>query len=197
VAQYYQRILSVPFEHEELFHFLSKHVDELEFSQPVNKRVTLHDPCSIARIHGDTESLRRLLAAIPGLQLVEMKRHKEQTICCGLVASRLFPQVGLEMARQCLEEAARTGAELLVDACQGCHLQLCPHERGYPLEIQNCLTIIGEAMGISYEDKMKKFIRYGDADKILAEARENIEASPYDFDQVEHLAKRFFKGPSH
>jgi len=196
VAQYYQRILSVPFEHEELFHFLSQHIDELEFTQPVNKRVTLHDPCSITRIHGDTESLRRLLGAIPGLKLVEMKRNKEQSICCGAAASRYFPQVGQEMTRQCLEEAARTGAEVLVDACQGCHLQFCPEEPKYPLEIQNCLTIIGQSMGISYEDKIKKFYSYGDADKVLAEARENIEAGPYDFDHVAHLAKRFFKGPS-
>jgi heterodisulfide reductase subunit D len=193
IAQHYQKIVSMPFQYDEIFHFLSQHIDQLEFSHPVEKTVTLHDPCALARTLGDTKSLRQLLKAIPGLKLVEMNRNKEQTLCCGVGARRYSTKVSQEITSQCLQEAARTGAKVLVDACQGCHLQFCPEESKYPFEIQNCLTIIGEAMGINYEDKMKRFYRYGNADKILAEAKENIEAGPYDFSFVAYLAKRLFE----
>ena len=196
VAQYYQKSTLMHFQYDELFHFLSQHLDALEFTHPVEKTVTLHDPCAITRVFGDTKSLRMLLKAIPGLKLVEMNKNKEQSICCGAVASRYQPKIGQAMVRQCLEEAASTGAEVLVDACQGCHLQFCPEESKYQFQIQNLLTLIGEAMGIVYEDKIKKFYGYADADRIMAESKENIEASPYDFNFTTYLAKRMFTKPT-
>jgi hypothetical protein len=47
-------------------------------------------------------------------------------------------------------------------------------------------------MGITYEDKIKKFYRYGDADRIMSESRENIEAGAYDLSFTAYLAKRIF-----
>ncbi|MBI4596765.1 MAG: (Fe-S)-binding protein [Candidatus Tectomicrobia bacterium] len=195
VTQYYKKMVPISYEFDEIFHFLSQRLDQLEFTHQVNKTVTLHDPCALTRLFGDTTSLRQLLKAIPGVTLVEMHKNKEQAPCCGSAASRNFPQVGQEMTRQCLQEAARTGAEVLVDACQGCHLQFCPEEAKYPFEIQNCLTIIGKAMGIAYEDKLKKFYRYGQADTVLAETKDNIEAGPYELKFVANLAKRLFERP--
>jgi len=136
------------------------------------------------------------LKAIPGLKLIEMDKNKEQTICCGAVASRKMPEVARAMVRQCLEEAAKTGAEVMVDACQGCHFQFCPEESKYPFQVEHLLTLVGEAMGIYYEDKMKKFYRYGDADKIMSESRENIEASSYDINLTAYLAKYIFARPA-
>ena len=196
MTQYYAQIFSPPFKNEELLHFLSQHIDKLELTNLINKIVTIHDPCSLARRIGDTESVRRLLSAVPGLKLVEMKHNRQQTICCGAEANRTFPKVSQEMTRLCLEEVASTGAQVLVDFCQGCLAQFYLEETRYPFEVQNILTILGEAMGISYEDKLKKFYCSSDLDKDIAEARENIEASSYDFDHVARLAKRFFVGPS-
>jgi len=136
--------------------------------------------------------LRTILKAIPGLKLIEMSKNKEQSICCGAVASRKLP-VGQTMVRECLEEAARTGAEVMVDACLGCHFQFLPEESKYPFQIEYVLTLVGEAMGINYEDRIKKFYRYGDADRIMTESRENIEAGPYDADFTALLAKRMFE----
>lgn len=192
VAQYDKEITPAGFKYEELYHFLSRHVDRLGF-KPVNKKVTLHEPCSISRVLGDTESLRTILKAIPGLDLIEMSRNREQSICCGAVASRKQPDVGRTMVRQCLEEAAKTGAEVMVDACQGCHFQFLPEESKYPFQVETMLTLIGEAMGIVYEDRIKKFYRYADAGKIMAECRENIEAGPYDPGLTALLAKRMFE----
>ena len=94
-----------------------------------------------------------------------------------------------------MEEAAKTGAQALVDVCQGCLAQFYLEEPSCAFEVQNCLAIIGEAMGISYEDKLKKFYRSKDIDKDIAEAREIIEANSYDVGQVSRLANRFFQRP--
>ena len=195
MALYDREILPIPFEQEEMFHFLSRHVQELGLDRPVEKTVTLHDPCVLARLMGDTDSLRRLLKAVPGLNLVEMVRNKEDSPCCGLATVRSFPKIARDMTRECLEEYALTGAEILVDACQGCHLQFCPEDPLYPFETRHCLSIIAEAMGLNYEEKLEKFYRETDTDRILSECKENIDASPYDFDHVAFFVKRFFKGP--
>ncbi|MCX6010451.1 MAG: (Fe-S)-binding protein, partial [Chloroflexi bacterium] len=194
VSRLDKEISPAHFKYDELFHFLSRHITELEFTQPVNKTVTLHDPCSFSRGLGDIVSLRTLLKAIPGLKLIEMNRNKEQSICCGVAARRKMPEVAQTMVRQCLEEAAKTGAEVMVDACQGCHLQFCPEESKYPFQVKHLLTLIGEAMGIAYEDKIKKFYLCGDEDRIMAESRENIEASSYDLNLTAYLAKYIFVG---
>ena len=194
VAQFDQKISPAGFQYEELFHFLSRNIDRLGF-KPVNKTVTLHDPCSLARILGDTTSLRTILNAIPGLKLIEMSRNKEQSICCGTVASRKLP-VGETMVRQCLEEAAKTGAEVMLDVCQGCHFQFLPEESKYPFQVEHLLTLIGEAMGVNHEDKVRKFYRYGDAGKIMAESMENVAAGPYSPDLTAYLAKLMFERPA-
>ncbi|MGB8707792.1 MAG: (Fe-S)-binding protein [Dehalococcoidia bacterium] len=191
VAQYDKKIIPALFQYESLFHFLSQHVNELGFTQPVNKKVTLHDPCSLARILADTTSLRTILKAIPGLELIEMSKNREQAICCGSVASRKLP-VGPTMVKRCLEGAAGTGAEVMVDACLGCHFQFMPEESKYPFQVEHVLTLVGQAMGINYEDKINKFYRYGDVDRVMAESRENIEAGPYDVNFTALLAKRMF-----
>ena len=192
VAQFDQKISPAGFQYEELFHFLSRHIDELEFAQPVNKTVTLHDPCSFSRVLGDNTSLRTILNAIPGLKLIEMSRNKEQSICCGSVASRK-QNVNQTIVRRCLEEAAKTGAEVMLDVCQGCHFQFLPEESKYPFQVEHLLTLIGEAMGMNYEDRIRQFYRYADAGRIMAESMENVEAGPYPTDLTAYLAKLMFE----
>jgi len=192
VAQYDKNILPAGFRYEHLFRFLSRHIDQLGFTRQVNKKVTLHDPCSLSRILGDNESLRTILNAIPGLELVEMSSNKEKANCCGGVASRKL-SVAPTMVKRCLEEAAATGAEVMVDACLGCHFQFLPEESKYPFQVEHVLALVGEAMGISYEDRIKKFYQCGDAGMIMAECRENIAAGLYDPGFTALLAKRLFE----
>jgi Fe-S oxidoreductase len=67
---------------------------------------------------------RDLLAAIPGLELVEMERSREAAWCCGAggACREAFPGYSAATAAERLEEAASTGAEALVTACSRCEL---------------------------------------------------------------------------
>ena len=93
---------------------------------PVERRVTYHDPCHLARHGGVTAPPRRVLEAIPGLQLVEMSRTGTNARCCGggggLRTGHTDSAVEVASGRQ--SEALETGAEMLVTCCPFCEMNL-------------------------------------------------------------------------
>lgn len=90
---------------------------------PIRRRVTIHDPCDLARGQGVAKEIRQILAAVPGLEIVEMD-HPDR--CCGgggtysLSHPELAREIGLIKAR----EIADTRADIVVTACPGCILQI-------------------------------------------------------------------------
>ena len=91
-----------------------------------SRRVTFHDPCYLGRHNQDYESTRQVLAALPGIELVEMPRSQSDALCCGGGGGNFFTDLvssGPETsAKVRVTEAADTGAELLVTACPICTL---------------------------------------------------------------------------
>jgi glycolate oxidase iron-sulfur subunit len=90
---------------------------------PRKVRATYQDPCHLGHAQRITAAPRKLLAAVPGLELIELK---EADICCG--SAGVYNVVHNEMAGQLLEQKMRrieeTGAELILTANPGCLLQL-------------------------------------------------------------------------
>ena len=88
----------------------------------VNRVVTYHDPCDLARNGGVYDAPRQVLAAIPGLQLVEMHERRERGLCCGgggdleMVDPALVQRVAVQTAGT----LAATGAQVIVTACPQC-----------------------------------------------------------------------------
>ncbi len=65
--------------------FLADRLDELKplLVHNLEARVTYHDPCYLGRVNGIYEAPRALLAAIPGVEIVEMEHTCENSLCCG------------------------------------------------------------------------------------------------------------------
>ncbi len=86
-------------------------------------RATYQDPCHLLHAQRVRSAPRRLLEAVPGLKLVELK---ESEICCG--SAGIYNVAHNEMAEQLLENKMRrieeTGADLVLTANPGCLLQL-------------------------------------------------------------------------
>jgi len=86
-------------------------------------RATYQDSCHLGHAQRVRTAPRRLLAAVPGLQLVELK---ETEICCG--SAGIYNVVHNDIAERLLQEKMRrieeTGAELILTANPGCLLQL-------------------------------------------------------------------------
>jgi len=96
----------------------------LRFDVPL--RVTYHDPCHLGRHSQIYDEPRRVLGAIPGLQLIEMPRHGAFSACCGMGGGLKLANEGLQrkMAAQRIREAEETGAQAIVTPCQTCCLGL-------------------------------------------------------------------------
>ncbi len=65
---------------------------------------------------------RDILTSIPGVNLIEMPRKRENAFCCGAGrgTKEAFPEFARFAAAHRLEEVKEVGAETLVSACPWC-----------------------------------------------------------------------------
>ncbi len=88
-----------------------------------SKPVTLHETCHLLRELNVREPSRKLLAAVPGLELREMARSEE---CCGFggTFSVKFGPLSTSLADDKLKNAATTGADAVVACDMSCLMHL-------------------------------------------------------------------------
>ena len=84
--------------------------------------VTLHDSCYLGRYNDGYEPPRRILGALSDLMLLEMKRSRGKGFCCGGGGCHMWMEerTGRRINQMRVEEAERTGAEILVTVCPLC-----------------------------------------------------------------------------
>ncbi len=85
-------------------------------------KVTYHDPCHLGRHMNLYEIPRELISRIPGIQLIEMKRNKNNAWCCGAgggVKSQ-FSDLALKISKERIYEAIDTGVQILTTSCPFC-----------------------------------------------------------------------------
>jgi heterodisulfide reductase subunit D len=89
-------------------------------------RVTYHDPCDLGRKSEVYDAPRRLIQAIPGVELVEMEDSGQDAMCCGGGGNleSLDPDLSRAIAKRRLEQAQGVGAEAIISACQQCERTL-------------------------------------------------------------------------
>ncbi|MCP4681958.1 MAG: (Fe-S)-binding protein [Desulfobacterales bacterium] len=94
----------------------------LKISGAMDKKVTYHDPCYLGRHNDIYEQPRALISAVTGGNLVEMKRNRKESLCCGAGGGRFWMETRLEWRFSDLRihEACETGASILATACPYC-----------------------------------------------------------------------------
>jgi Fe-S oxidoreductase len=104
--------------------FFSDLVDRggLIFQRSIPRKVTYHDPCYLGKHNQIYEEPRKLLMAVPGLELVEMKRNRQESLCCGGGGGRMWADFdeAAHLAETRVLEALETGADTLATACPYC-----------------------------------------------------------------------------
>ena len=115
-----------------------------------SRTVTYHDPCDLGRKSGVFDAPRRVLSKIPGLTLVEMKENRTNAHCCGGGGNLESHNADLanQIARRRVEQAAETGAEILVSACQQCERTLSNAARaaGLRMRVMDVSEVVLKAM---------------------------------------------------
>ena len=89
----------------------------------LDKTVTYHEPCHLRHAQGISKAPRRFMKAIPGVRLVEMKKSNW---CCGSAGSYTLTHTDYSMSflKDKIDNAAATGADVIVSGNPGCVLQL-------------------------------------------------------------------------
>ena len=145
---------------------------------PVDKRVGLHEHPGVA---GVCESAIQILKAIPGLEYVDLEQPKVGYMCNTL---RPLPAYKRELHRGILEAAAAARVDALAGVYHACHRELCSHETDWPFEVVNFLELIGESLGFSREDHFKRLKKMQDADAVLADVMDLVEAHGLGLEEV-------------
>ena len=186
--KYFGSFTSQPYEMIGLSRFLAERVDKLKFKRSIKKRVTFQDSCKLGRGMCDWDTPRALIKAIPGIEYVEGKHVRDDTICCGGVAMVCRYNVTKNLNHKRMEEAKALKVDAVITMDLGCHLGLSNLENEYGIEVINLYNLLGEAMGLDSEDKLKKYRLYKDVERVMADARPYLKESHYDLDEV----KRFW-----
>lgn len=107
--------------------YLLEHADRLAplLQNRGPQRVTYHDPCYLGRANDNNiyDEPRRLLRAIPGLELVEMPHNREMSVCCGgggggmWLDGFVWEKAHVRTAEWRIKEAIGVGAQVLAVAC--------------------------------------------------------------------------------
>jgi len=114
----------------------------------LDTKVTYHDPCHLGRHMKIYDAPREILEMMPGVQLVEMKRIKEASWCCGAgggVKSG-FPELAVDIAKDRIKEAEETGADYLVTACPFCvkNLQDAAEALNSKIKVLDIVELVAE-----------------------------------------------------
>lgn len=174
---------SRPFEMTPFMLFLADRMEVLrpKLQRAMPMRIALHRHPGVK---GVVEATERLLKAVPGIEIVDLKQP-----AIGLMSHALgaLPDYKRKLQRDELEAAEAAGVDALVAVYHVDHRELCAHERDWPFRILNVLEIIGASMGLHEEDHFKRLKIMQDADAILKDCGDLIAEHGLKFD-VAHRA---------
>jgi Fe-S oxidoreductase len=105
--------------------FLAEIIEKgkLKPTKPYKKRVAYHDPCFLGKRNQIYNEPRYILQSINGLELVEMRRTRESSFCCGGGAGRVWTEEAEPEKRPCVNrvrEALELGVDVIAVACPFC-----------------------------------------------------------------------------
>ena len=104
-----------------------------------SRRVTLHDPCHLARKGGIIREQRDILRSVVS-EFVEMTPSGEKNFCCsgggGSLSMTVFAERRRGSGRVKAEQIKRTGAEVVASPCHNCIDQLEELDRHYELGVK-------------------------------------------------------------
>ena len=155
--------------------FLAANIDQLQarFVKDLPKRrVVIHEHKGIG---ATVESIRKLMAAVPGVELVEIEQIDGFSYACGGQATK-FKEREAEIHRVLAEGAVAAGADTIVTMYHSCHRSLAGAEAVYPVRVVNFTDLLAEALGRGgHPDYYRLYKTGGTMDEAVAAARNFLQ----------------------
>jgi Fe-S oxidoreductase len=131
---------------------------KLNISKRFDAKVTYHDPCFLGRYNKEYDAPREILRAIPGIELLEMERSRENSFCCGGGGGNFYTDIlggGKDSpSRVRVREARDAGANILAVACPICMMMLEDAVKTEGLEgeliVKDISQIVRESLGTGH-----------------------------------------------
>jgi Fe-S oxidoreductase len=129
----------------------------ISWAKELDLKVTFHDPCYLGRHNGEYDAPRTLIQAIPGVELAEMGRCRENGYCCGGGGGGMWldgfakNHAAERLSERRVREAAATGADVLVVCCpyEVSRFEDAAKSTGNDqLQVRDIIELIDEAMGL-------------------------------------------------
>jgi Fe-S oxidoreductase len=172
------RQTSFDFDHVTTFLVEQEAALRRRLTTPVELRVLLHVHEGMADLG---ENVRRLLAGVPGLTIVDTVAETGYT--CGGSGADRSPAL---KAAQRAETVARAGAadiDALVTLYHGCHMQLAAAGRQHGFKVVNFTDLLVRGLGgTPREDALEALSLLGDWRAIVGQAAPHLQANGVDFD---------------
>ncbi len=123
-----------------------------EPTERVEARVCYDDPCHLVHGQGVRDAPRRVLARIPGLELLT---HDDPTSCCGAagIYNLTHPEMSREVLDRKLDALAAADPDLVASGNPGCLMQLRAgiDRRGLRARVLHPVELLDRAYGTSPE----------------------------------------------
>ena len=164
--------------------FLAANLDALKAAfrtdQP-RRRVVIHEHLGIG---ATLASMRRLLGAVPNLELVELPQDSGFSYACGGQAAK-FKEREAAIHRALAEGAVAAGADTIVTMYHSCHRALAGAEAVYPLKVVNFTDVIAEAVGRGgHPDYYRLYKKGGAMDEAVAAAKKFLQSNGVRVDET-------------
>ena len=113
-------------------------------------KVTYHDPCDLGRGGRVFDEPRDVIRSIPGVQLAELPRNRENCQCCGGGGNleMMDAKLSSEIAKRKIEEVLGTGAQAVVTSCQQCVRTMTTYVKRnkVPIEVMDITELVRKAL---------------------------------------------------
>lgn len=125
----------------------------LKPTKEIKERITYHDSCYLGRYNDGYEAPRYILRNIPGVELVEMKRNRENGMCCGAGGGMMWMEetegVRVNVART--EQALEVNPSLIGSACPYCLTMLSDGTKAKEVEDSVKTMDVAEILALSID----------------------------------------------
>ncbi|HLR67269.1 MAG TPA: (Fe-S)-binding protein [Virgibacillus sp.] len=117
----------------------------------INQRLTYHDSCYLGRYNGVYDPPREILKSIPGLELVEMKRNRENGMCCGAGGGLMWTEetTGNRINVARTEQALEVEPSMISSACPFCLTMLSDGTKAKEVEEDISTMDVAEILALS------------------------------------------------